>query len=132
MKYKESVFELEEFDISTKHMLELVTRDNSKLSYNDKIQNTFDSSKYSFVKYLNGQSLLHFYQDCCELKLMNNVTTSIRFFQDIIHEKKGFCFEVFHTYNPGTVTLQVLQLFRLFRLFRILSDTQANICTQYR
>ena len=37
MKYKESVFELEEFDISTKYTLELVTRDNSK-SYKDKIQ----------------------------------------------------------------------------------------------
>ena len=33
MKYKESVFELEEFDISTKYTLELVARDNSKLSH---------------------------------------------------------------------------------------------------
>ena len=82
MKYRESVFELEEFDISTKYTLELLTRDNFKLSYKDKIQNTFDSSKYSFVKHLNGHR--------CELKLINNVTTSIRFFQDIIHEKKDF------------------------------------------
>ena len=86
MKYKENVFELEEFDISTKYTLELVTRDNSKLSYKDKIQNTFDSSKYSFVKHLNGQSLLHFYHHRSELKLINNVTTSIRFFQAIIHK----------------------------------------------
>ena len=85
MKYKESVFKLEEFDISTKHMPGLVTRDNSKLSYKDKIQNTHESSKYSFMKHLNGQSLLHFYHRRCELKLINNVTTSIRFFQDIIH-----------------------------------------------
>ena len=90
MKYKESVFELEEFDISTKYTLELFTRDSSKLSYKGKIQNTFDSSKYSFVKHLNGQSSLHFYHHRCELKLINNVTTSIRFFQDITHEKKDF------------------------------------------
>ena len=42
------------------------------------------------MKHLNGQSLLHFYHHRCELKLINNVTTSIRFFQDIIHEKKDF------------------------------------------
>ena len=54
MKYKESVFELEEFDISTKYTLGLITRDNSKLPYKDKIQITFGSSKYSFVKHLNG------------------------------------------------------------------------------
>ena len=95
-------------------MLELATRDNSKLSYKDKIQNTFDSSKYSFVKHLNGQSLLQFNHHRCELKLINNVTTSIRFFQDIIHQKKGFCFEVLHTYNPGNEAVQTLQLFRLF------------------
>ena len=86
MKYKESVFELEEFDTSTKYTLKLVTRDNSKLSY----KNTFDSSKYSFVKHLNGQGLIHFYHHCRGLKLINNVTTSIRFFQDIIHENKDF------------------------------------------
>ena len=114
MQYKQSVFELEEFDISTKYMLELVTRDNSKLSYKDKIQNTFDSSKYSFMKHLNGQSLLHFYHHLCELKLINNVTTSIRYFLGYYSRKKGFCFEVLHTYNPGTETLQTLQLFRLF------------------
>ena len=50
MKFKESVFELEEFDISTNCTLALVTKDNSKLSYKDKIKNTFGSSKYSFVK----------------------------------------------------------------------------------
>ena len=132
MKYKESEFEQEEFDISTKFTLVLVTRDNSKLSYKDKIQNTFDFIKYSFVKHLNGQSLLHFYHHRCELKLINNVTASIIFFSGYYSQKKGFCFEVLHTYNPGTESLQTLQLFRLFRLFRILSDTQANICTQYR
>ena len=51
MIYKESVFELEEFDISTKYTLKLVTRDNSKLSYKDKVQNTLDYSKYSFAIY---------------------------------------------------------------------------------
>ena len=131
MKYKESVFELEEFDISTKYTLGLVTRDNSKLSYKAKIQNTFDSSKYSFVKHLNGQSLLHFYHHRCELKLINNVSLQLDF-SGYYSRKKGFCFEVLHTYIPGTDTLQTLQLFQLFRLFQILSDTQANIRTQYR
>ena len=74
------------------------------------------------MKHLNGQSLLHLNYHRCELKLNNNVTTSIRFFQDIIHEKKDFASRFCIDIIPE----------QLFRLFRILSDTQANICLQYR
>ena len=108
MKYKESVFELEEFDISTKYTLGLVTRDNSKLSYKAKIQNTFDSSKYSFVKHLNGQSLFHFYHHRCELKLINNVITSIRFFRILFTKKRillrGFAYIYSRNRYPSNTT----------------------------
>ena len=67
MKFKESVSELEEFDISTNYTLGLVTKDNSILSYKGKIKNTFESSKYSFVKHLNTQFLLHLYHHRSEL-----------------------------------------------------------------
>ena len=108
MKYKESVFELEEFDISTKYMLGLVTRVNSKLSYKDKIQNTFGSSKYSFMKHLNGQSLLHFYHHRCELKLQ------LDFFR-ILFTKKSILLRGFaYIYNPVTETIQTPKLFQLF------------------
>ena len=90
VNYKEDVFSLEEFEIATKLNLELVPVDPGKISYKDELEATFSKSKYSYIKHLSEINTLHFYHPKCELKLANNVTSSIRFFQESIHEEKDF------------------------------------------
>ena len=90
VNYKEYVFSLEEFEIATKLNLVLFRVDSGKIPYNDKIETTFSKSKYWYLKHLSETNTLHFYHDKCELKLVNNVTSSIRFFQESIHEEKYF------------------------------------------
>ena len=90
VNFKEYVFRLKEFNIATKYNLALIRQDNSVLKYKDKIENDFSDSKYLILKHLNKNNRFHFYPHCCELKLINNVTTCIRFYQNNIHEKRDF------------------------------------------
>ena len=39
---------------------------------------------------MNKVNSLHFYHQRCELKLINNVTTCVRFYQSNIHKKRDF------------------------------------------
>ena len=87
---KEDVFGLKIFNIATAYNLALIRQDDSVLKYKDKIENEFSDSKYSFLKHLNKTNRFHFYHHHCELKLINNVTTCIRFSQNNIHEKEDF------------------------------------------
>ena len=64
--------------------LALVCIDSGKISYKDKIETMLFKSKYSYLKHLS-ESNMHFYHHKCELKLVNSVTSSIRFFQESIH-----------------------------------------------
>ena len=81
VNYKQDVFCLDEFEIATKHNLDLVQEDGSRLGYKDKIETQFlKYSKYSYLKHLKKSKTLHFYHCKVELKLVNNVTTSIGFF----------------------------------------------------
>ena len=81
--FKEDVFSLKEFNITTKYDLALMKQDDSTLNYKDKIENNFLDRKYLFLKHLNKVNSLHFYYQCCELKL-------IRFYQNNIHKKRDF------------------------------------------
>ena len=90
VNYKEDVFGLEEFEIAIKHNLTLVRVDSGKTSYKDKIETTFSKSKYSYLRHLFESNTMHFYHHKCELKLVNNVTSSIRFFQESVHKEKDF------------------------------------------
>ena len=90
VNYKEDIFDLKEFEIATKLDLALVRVVSDKISYKDKKELTFSKSKYSYLKHLSESSTLHFYHHKCELKLVNNVTFSIRFFQENIHKEKDY------------------------------------------
>ena len=90
MKFKQNFFGLETFDMSSNYVLNLVRQPNSDLFYKDKIENVFGKSKYSFDKAFNSGSTIHFYHHRCELKIISNVTTSIRFFKQNIHDKNDF------------------------------------------
>ena len=91
VNYKEDVFSVDEFEIVTKHNLDLVQEDGSRLEYKDKIETQFlRYSKYSYLRHLKKSNTLHFYHRNVELKLVNNITASIRFFQESIHEQKDF------------------------------------------
>ena len=56
--------------------------------YKNKTQSK-NSDKYSYLKHLSKSNNLHFYHNHCELKLIHNVTTSTRFFQDV-YERNDF------------------------------------------
>ena len=90
VNFKEDVFGLKEFNIATKYNLALIRHDDSVLKYEDKIENDFSDSKYSFLKHLNKNNRFHFYHHRRKLTLINNVTTCNRFYQKNIHEKKDF------------------------------------------
>ena len=90
MKFKQNVFGLETFDMSSNYVLNLVRQPNSDLSYKDKTENVFGKSKYSFAKAFSSSGTIHFYHHQCELKIINNVTTSIRFLKQNIHDKNDF------------------------------------------
>ena len=81
VNYKEDVSGVDEFEIATKHNLDLVQEDGSRLRHKDKTETQFSKySKYSYLKHLKKSKTLHFYHCKVELKLVNNVTTSIGFF----------------------------------------------------
>ena len=89
MNYKEDVFDENEFETATKHNLALVQEDGSRLRYKDKIETQFlKYSKNSYLKHLKKSNTLHFYHHKVESKLVNNVTISIRFFQETYTSRK--------------------------------------------
>ena len=90
MKFKQNIFGLQTFDMSSNFVLNLVCQPSSDLSYKDKIENVFGKSKYSFAKGFNSSRTIHSCYHRCKLKIINNVTTSIRFFKQNIHDKNDF------------------------------------------
>ena len=118
VNYKEDVFSLEEFEIVTKLNLELVPLDSGKISYKDELEATFSKSKYSYIKHLSEINTLHFYHPKCELKLANNVTSSIRFFQESIHEEKDFaskfCIHIIPEPRPFKYYFDFFQFFDFY------------------
>ena len=103
---------LEEFEIAKKICLALVPVDSGKISYKDKIETTFSKSKYSYLKHLFENNTLHFYHHMCELKLVNDVTSSIRFFQESIHEETNFvskfCIHLFQNLDRTSTTTTLI------------------------
>ena len=57
--------------------------------YKNKTQSK-NSDKYSYLKHFSKSNNLHFYHNHCELKVIHNVTTSTRFFQDNVYERNDF------------------------------------------
>ena len=125
--------------------LALVRVDFGNISYKDKIETTFSKSKYSYLKHLFESNTLHFCHHKCELKLINNVTSSIRFFQESIPEEKDFAskfcihiiveykyynyfdfFQFFESYQKGKLTND-LDVGRAF--YAYLSETDTEIFT---
>ena len=78
------------FSVSRNFRFSLFRVDSGKISYNDKRETTSSNNKYSYIKHLSESNTLHVYYHKCELKLVNNVTSSIRFFQESIHEENDF------------------------------------------
>ena len=64
--------------------------DSGKISHKDKIETKFSKSKYSYLKHLSESNTLNFYHHMCRLKLVNNVTSSLKFCQESTHEEKDF------------------------------------------
>ena len=63
----------------------------STLEYKDKLSEGGTSkSKYSYLKHLSKSNRLHFSHAKAELKLINNLTTCLRFFQQSVHDQKDF------------------------------------------
>ena len=73
MNYKEDSFGVDEFEIATKHNLDLVQEDGSRLEYKDKIETQFSKyNKYSYLRHLKKSNTLHFYHCNVELKLIRD------------------------------------------------------------
>ena len=125
--------------------LALIRVDFGNISYKDKIETTFSKSKYSYLKHLFESNTLHFCHHKCEVKLINNVTSSIRFFQESIPEEKDFAskfcihiiveykyynyfdfFQFFESYQKGKLTND-LDVGRAF--YAYLSETDTEIFT---
>ena len=112
VNFKENVFGLEKFDISTKCNLALVTKEGSSITYKDKIED-----KYSYLKH-------HFYHHLCEIKLINDVTASIRFLQPNIHERKDFAAKFsIHIIPEPFKYYNYFDIFDFFEFYQIHNDT---------
>ena len=121
VNFKKNFFGLEKFDISTKYNLALATKEGSSITYKDKIED-----KYSYLKHLTKTNLLHFYHHLCEIKLINDVTTSIRFLQQNIHERKDFAakFSIHIIPEPRPLKYyNYFDIFDFFEFYQIHNDT---------
>ena len=84
-------FGIETKEIATTYDLNLIKEDYSTPEYKDKLsEGGASKSKYSYLKHLSKSNRLHFSHAKAELKLINNVTTCFRFFQQSIHDQKDF------------------------------------------
>ena len=113
VNFKENVFGLEEMDISTKYNLALATKDGSSITYKEKIKD-----KYSYLKHLIKTNLLHFYHHLCEIKLINDVTTSIRVLQQYINERKDFAARFLIHIIPEPRPFKYYNYFDFFDFFK--------------
>ena len=79
---------------------------------------TFSKSKYSYLKHLSKSNTLHFYHHRCELKLVSNVTSSIRFFQESIHGEKDFAFKFCIHIVPELTSFKQYNYFDFFQFLK--------------
>ena len=71
------------------------------------------------MKHLSKCNYQHFYHHRCELKLINNVIISIRFFQDNIHERNDFAAKFsIHTF-PDPRLFKYYNYFDFFDFFEL-------------
>ena len=103
--------------IATKLNLALVRVNPGKISYKDKIETKFTKSKYSYLKHVSKSNMLHFYHHQCELKLVNNVTSSIRFFQESFHKEKDFTSKFSIHIFPEPRLNKYCNYFNFFQIF---------------
>lgn len=110
----------------TQYSLALVRQDNSVISYNGKISN-----KYCYLKHLEKSNTLHFYHHRCELKLINNVTTQLRFFQENLQERKDFAAKFSIHIIPEPRSFKYYNYFDFFYFFEFYQiykfDFQLNV-----
>ena len=91
VNYKEDNFGIETKEIATTYDLNLIKEDYSMLEYKDKLSEVRSSvSKYSYLRHLSKSNRLHFSHEKAELTLINNMTTSLRFFKQSVHNQKDF------------------------------------------
>ena len=91
VNYKEDNFGIETKEIATTYDLNLIREDYSMLEYKDKLSEVRSSvSKYSYLRHLSKSNRLHFSHEKAELTLINNMTTSFRFFEQSVHNQKDF------------------------------------------
>ena len=69
----------------------MIKEDYSTLKYKDRRSEGGSSvSKYSHLRHLLKSNGLHFSHEKAELKLINGVTPSLRFFEQSVHDQKDF------------------------------------------
>ena len=90
----------------------LMTLSTLLLTYKDKIKD-----KYSYLKHLTKTNLLHFYHHLCDTKIINGVTTSIRFLQQNIHKRKDFSFIFLIHIIPEPKPFKYYNYFNIFDFF---------------
>ena len=90
----------------------LMTLSTLLLTYKDKIKD-----KYSYLKHLTKTNLLHFYHHLCDTKMINGVTTSIRFLQQNIHKRKDFSFIFLIHIIPEPKPFKYYNYFNIFDFF---------------
>ena len=79
---------------------------------------TFSKGKYSYLKHLSKSNTLHFYHHRCELKLVNNVTSSIRFLQESIRKEKVFASKFCIHIVPETTSFKYYNYFDFFQYLK--------------
>ena len=107
-EYSEDVFSAKELEIATKLNLELVCVDSGKISYKNKIKAMFQESKYSYLKHLSDSNMLHFYHHKCELKLVNNVTSSKEVFTRKSILPLSFAYTLFQSLDCASTTITLI------------------------
>ena len=127
VNYKEDVFGLEEFEIVAKPNVTLVCLNSGKILYKDKIETKFSKSKYLYIKHLSESNTLHFQYHKCELKLVNNVTSSIKFFQESSHKENNFASKICIHIIPEPRRYKYYNYFDFFSTFSVLPDTQIDL-----
>ena len=128
MNFKEDNFDIETTEITTTYDLNLIKENYSTLEYKARLSEVGSSvSKYSYLRHLSESNRLHFSHEKAELKLINNVSTSLTFFEQNIHYQKDFkskfCIHILGDPRP----FKYCSYFDYFDFFRILPNPQNKL-----
>ena len=127
VNYKEDNFGIKTKEIATTYDLNLIREDYSMLEYKDRLSEGGSSvSRYSYLRHLSKSNKLHLSQEKAELKLINNMTTSLRFFVQSAHDQKDvkskFCIHIVEDPRPFKY-YSYFDYFDIFEFYQIHKTT---------